>query len=826
MFRHYVFSALRSLKRQRLFAAINILGLAIGLAACTLIILFVRHEFSYDNFFADIDRLYRIEATANIPGQQTNAVPNFFGPAYDLLPDAFPEIDKITRLQNRDGTVVRGETSTPELFGYADPEFVAMFNFPVVEGRVQGALDEPGNIVLTREMAIKHLGEAPWVGRTLQINETFERDQKVVAVIETLPGNTHFNIDFLMAINPRLYESQAVGGGTDLTRWNGLPFFTYIKLHEGESVQGIRAGINDWVDRYFPSDIKALVGIEGSELFTPRLVNVKDIHMLSPVVFDMKPSGSMATIYGFAGIAGLIMLIACINFMNLATAASTLRAKEVAVRKVMGASRGQLFVQFELEAICSAVLALFLALVAIELILPVFSDYTQRDLTTALLLDPLVFSTISALTILVGLFAGMHPALVLSGFRPAKVLQSNKSSVSGNPYLRTTLVLFQFAISAALIISTLLIYIQTDHARTQDLGYDNDHVMTLRGIGQDQVIDSAETIADEVARLPGVKAATLASFSPGDGRNVGLSLRVPGQDDRIIIFYRSVYPSFFEQFNVRPIAGRLLGDDYAGDRTTFISDPNDLTPQNLNVVVNEAAVKTLGFGTPQEAIGKVYYRGRDNQIVSTIVGVIPDINFGSPRTDLDGEIYIYIPSEISDLIVTFEPGQYRPVSTALEQTVRDMFPRVQTEVQHLQDNISEQYQEEAIQSTLLALFSGLAILVACMGLFGLASFTISRRTKEIGVRKVMGASSLQIIVMLLSQFSRPVLIANVIAWPFCWYAVNQWMQGFNHQIELLPWFIGVGALAAMLTLLLAWGTVASHAMRVARTSPVYALRYE
>jgi len=339
------------------------------------------------------------------------------------------------------------------------------------------------------------------------------------------------------------------------------------------------------------------------------------------------------------------------------------------------------------------------------------------------------------------------------------------------------------------------------------------------------VIGSAETIMQEISALPGVTQASLSSFTPGDGRNVGLSLKAPGRDDRIIIFYRSVYPAFFDQFDVKPVAGRLLSDDFVNDRSEFQN--SDIPEhQEVNVVVNEAAVKALGFGSPAEAIGKIYYRGRENQIVSTIVGVVPNINFGSPRQDIDAEIYMYIPTQVNNLLVSYETDQYATVSAAVESKVREMFPREQFVVQHLKENITQQYREEEVQSTLLALFSGLAILVACMGLFGLASFTISRRTKEIGVRKVMGATAVEIVTMLLRQFSWPVLIANVIAWPFCWYAVNRWLEGFNHQIDLLPWFVGVGFVAVLSTTALAWITVAGHALRVARTSPVFALRYE
>jgi putative ABC transport system permease protein len=826
MLHNYVLAALRSLRNQKLFAVINIVGLSVGLAACTLIILFVQHEFSYDNQFSNQDLLYRIESTPHIPGQPSNDSPNFFGTAYDLLPGDYEEIEAVTRLQQRDGTVIKGANAILEEFVYTDPEFLSMFDFPLIEGDRATALDSPDAMVLTEEMAIKHLGEGPWLGKTLRINHVLEREHKVTGVLQNIPGNTHFDFSILLPIDRRIYEAEADGGTTDLERWNGLPFYVYIQLKEGRGIENLRATINDWVDKYFPEQIRALVGVNGSEVFTPRIIPVRDIHMYSPVDFDMKPPGSLATIYSFGGIALMILVIACINFMNLATARATLRGKEVALRKVMGASRRQLFVQFEFESLVSTLFALVFALALLEFILPQFSNYTERVIESSALFDPVVMVLVACLTLVVGLLAGLHPALVLSGLRPAKILTSSRNGAGGKSTLRAALVLFQFTISAALVIMTILIYVQTDYARSIDLGYDNANVLTVRGVSPVQMGDATETVAREIAATPGVTGVSLSSFAPGDGLNSGLSLRVPGIDDRVIIFYRAVYPAFFEQFDVKPIAGRLLSEERAGDRTVMNNDPNSLEHKDVNVVINESAVKMLNFGTPEEALGKVYYRGRENQIVSTVVGVIPDIHFGSPRGTLDPEIYMYIPADVSNLIVSYRPAEFKSVSNAIEARMLEMFPRLQNQVQHLQDNIAEQYREEEIQATLLGSFSGLAILIACMGLFGLASFTIVRRTKEIGVRKVMGASPLAIVILLVMQFSRPVLIANVLAWPICWYAVSEWLAGFEFRIELLPWFIFVSCLAALITMMLAWGTVAGHALMVARTSPVFALRYE
>jgi putative ABC transport system permease protein len=823
---NYLRTACRSLLQQKTSSLINLCGLAIGLAACTLIVLFVQHEFSYDQAYRNADRIYRIEATANIPGQQSNESPTFFGTAYNLLPLKFEEIESIARLQRRGGTVINQDSFIPETFSTVDPEFLRIFDFPMLEGQRESALAEPNSIILTREMAEKHLGTPPWLGQTLKINETRERNMKVTGVMETLPGNTHFDIDFLVPVNRSIYEAIGSVGSNDLERWNGLPFYVYVMLKADRSLSGLASGLNAWVDENFPSQIQALVGISGSELFTPRVIPLRDIHMYSPVQFDMRAPGNLNSIIGFASIALLMLAVACVNFVNLSLATSTLRAREVALRKVLGANRRQLFVQFEIESLLATLLALLLAVALVAVLLPYFADFTQRELTLDGLTDWKVLTTLATLALLVGVLAGLHPALVLSGFRPARILNFGKT-ITGGGRLRSLLVLFQFTISAGLIISTVLVYVQTEYARSIDMGYDNERILSIRGLVPDRLGEQVpELVRDEIARLPGVTETSLASFTPGDGRNVGLSLKRPGQDERLIIFYRSVYPQFFAQFDVSPLAGRLLSDRHSGDRTILITDPDSTEPQNLNVVINESAAKSLGFTSPEAAIGGIYYRGQANQIVSTIVGVVPDIHFGSPRAELDGEIYMYLPDQVTDLLVSYGDGQLVELRALIDARLKTLLPKDQTRIQHLRDNIADQYQEEAIQSTLLALFSALGVLIACMGLYGLSSFTIARRTREIGIRKVMGASASQIVALLLRQFSRPVIIANVIAWPICWYLISRWLQAFNHQIALFPWFLGVTAIAVLTTILLAWMTIASHAIRVARANPVHALRVQ
>ena len=536
MFLNYFMTALRNTLRNKLHAGINILGLAIGLAACMLIILVVRHETSYDNFIPNRDNIYRMEATGNIPGRDSFETARYVGPTKELLPQDYLEIEEVLRITQRTGNVIQDSNTFEQEIDYVDPNFFAVFQLPLIEGNYNGALASPSSIVLSETNAQKYFGDGPYLGRELIINHEYERSHIVSAVMKDIPDNSHLDMGFLIPHDRKIYENNNFGGSSDLERWNGLPFYVYVKLTENASIAPVEATINAWVDRYFPPEVSALVNIPGSELWTPRFVKVEDIHLHSPAEGGMKPPGSVTTLLSFAAIAAMILIIASINFMNLATARSTLRAREVAVRKVMGAARSQLFTQFETEAMVVTLASLSLGVFLTKLILPYFNDYTQLQVPFTLILDPVTLSNIIALTLFVGIGAGLHPALVLSSIRPIRVLTANQSSSPVNSKLRGALVVLQFAISAALIIGTTLIYFQTEFARNRELGYSTENTLLVSGLADPQVAPSQETYKNRVAQLPGVSHVALSDSGPANGTGSGISLRVPGEADRIVIF--------------------------------------------------------------------------------------------------------------------------------------------------------------------------------------------------------------------------------------------------------------------------------------------------
>jgi putative ABC transport system permease protein len=810
MFKNYFVTALRNTLRHKLHAGINILGLAIGLSACMLIILVVRHETSYDNFIPNSDNIYRMEATGNIPGRDSFDSARYVGPTKELLPPDYPEIKEVLRITQRTGNVVKDGETFDQVVDYVDSNFFAVFELPLIEGSHDGAL--------------------AYLGREIVLNHQYERTHIVSAVMKDIPDNSHMNVGFLVPHDRKVYANNTTGGATDLERWNGLPFFVYVELEENASIAPIEATINAWVDRYFPPEVSSLVNIPGSELWTPRFVKVEDIHLYSPAQGGMKPTGSVNTLLSFGAIAAMILIIASINFMNLATARSTLRAREVAVRKVMGAARRQLFTQFEAESMIFTLASLALAIFLTDLILPYFNDYTQLQVPFSLILDPVTSTNILALTLFVGLGAGLHPALVLSSIRPLRVLTANQSSSPMSSKIRSTLVVLQFAISAALIIGTTLIYMQTDYARSRELGYSTENTLLIRGLADPQVEPSQEAFKNRVAQLPGVSKVALSDNGPAEGTGSGISMRVPGEADRIVIFSHSVDYDFFDLYGLQAVAGRLFSIEFAADviRTGAIdsSQEGEIERQQAGAVVNIAAARRLGFENPAQAIGSVMYRGRQDEIEISIVGVIPDVLLSNPTAEMQPEIYFLSPDDYQTLNVLFDTEDTQALTTQVDQLWNEMFPGVSPSHNYLDENVASFFEGDVVMGQLLAIFSGLAILVASMGLFGLSSFTVMRRTKEIGIRKVMGASSGRIVKLLIRQMSMPVIVANVLAWPVGWYAMTEWLSEFSYRIDLPPYFAAAALFSIIMTLGIAWLTAGGHAFRVARTNPIKALRYE
>ena len=548
----------------------------------------------------------------------------------------------------------------------------------------------------------------------------------------------------------------------------------------------------------------------------------------------MTPGNDRGSIATFAVVAILILTMACVNFTNLATARAGQRAREVALRKVLGATRRQLVAQFLCEAILIAAIAMLIALAAVELALPSVSSFLQADLTLRYFGADGVLLPVVALVLVVGVAAGAYPAFFLARFQPARVLKANKSSsdAQGSGHLRNVLVVGQFAVSIGLIICTAIVYGQTVYARTSDPGYQREGLIQIESVARRQTWPMMETLTTELARIDGVASVGRTGIGIATRNNTNNAIQLPGRDEPVTIGTYAVDTGFFETMGIRPVAGRAFDRNRPADDSTtpYPEDPaaeRALVARGINVVANELAVKRLGFKNPQDAIGKQVLTSIDARyggvLPTTIVGVVPDSRFRSIRDPLDPIFFRYENTGHGAMLVRYKSASPAQVNARIEAVWKRLFPDVPYDGTFSEDIVGKLYAADAARASIFAGFAILAVVIGCLGLFGLAAFTAERRTKEIGIRKVLGARTRDIVRLLVWQFSRPVLIANVIAWPVAWWLMRDWLNGFDTRISLTPTpFVAAGLLALGIAVV----TVAGHAWRVARTSPIRALRYE
>lgn len=827
MLKNYLMVALRNLLKHRLYSAINVFGLAVGLATCILILLFVRNETTHDHFFADADRIYQVAIRAQLPGRDADNVAVSMLPLAGALKESFPEVDMTVRLVQSPSVVKQGDNVFSEATRLADPDFFRMFDFEFVRGDRMTALDDPASVVLTERMAKKYFKDADALGQTLDFDNS--GIAKVTGVIKDMPSNTHFDIDII-----RPFASAGTGLRGLETNWGAICCETYVRLKSGSDIAAINDKMKTWIKTAAPVLNSPTGSVNLGDIFTPRLRNLKDIHT-EPLQSSMRPGTSYAEILTFAAVAGLVLAIASINFMNLATARATQRAREVSVRKVVGASRGQIVTQFIGESLMLTLIGLVLSVALVELALPYYSDFLGKKLEFNLFTDPMLAPALLGLALVVGTAGGAYPAFFLSGFNPARVLKGASSGVGGGSgKLRAALVVAQFAISISLMVATAVVYGQLLYAQNKNLGFDKENVVILNGFGQRPERERQQSLINALRSTPGVVSVSGTDVMPGDGNENNTNVRMPGADPNQLLVIRqaTVDWDYLKTLDLKLVAGRDFDRNRPADEVKLppplppgqTRDPavNNVYPGS--VILNEAAVKRLGFTSNDEALGREFEAGAGGGTLKlTIIGVIADFHFRSVHNAIAPAMFYVDNTAYTDVAIRIQGGDVDQTLTSVERVWRDLYPTRPVQRQFLDTRIQEMYVREATTSQLFAAFSGLAIIIACLGLFGLASFTAERRTKEIGLRKVLGANVMDIVRLLVWQFSKPVLIANLIAWPVAWYFMNDWLNSFTFRIDLNPLlFIAASALA----LAIAWITVGLHAAKVAQAKPVSALRYE
>ncbi|WP_262690768.1 ABC transporter permease [Kordiimonas aestuarii] len=827
MFQNYINVALRNLFKHKLYSAINIIGLAVGLAACIMIMLFVRDELSYDKHWSNADSIYRLNTTFSPPGREPFVTVMAQGPTKAALKNYFPEeVGAVTRFNGMRVIMQKNNDIFSESLMWTDPETVDIFDFDVVAGDLRQTLNDNASLAINETFARKYFGDADPIGETVTLSVwSLKRDYRIGAVYKDLPHNTVLEFQGMAMIDETDFADQ----GWEFAEWFSVNNYVYFTLKDGASIETINSRLNAFADQH----IQVPASVEGGKASDYVAYSTQPITriQLDPAGArdgEMKPTGNMTTVLTFSAIAGLILLIACINFMNLATAKSTQRAREVALRKVLGAKRRQLVIQFLGESVLVALIGLVFGVVLVETLLPAFNDFVDKQLVFNYL-DGMTLGILFGLIVIVGMLGGVYPALILSGFRPASVLKANKSAESsGSARLRSVLVVMQFAISIALIVSTGVVYGQKIYATNMDPGFNKDNLLVVRNTGRSGAVDKREAFKEQVKRLPGVTSAAFSSDSPSSGNESNSMVVIPeeeGERSELIGVYRVDY-EFFDTYQIDFLAGRPYSRAHALDvmPNGFTAEEGALLQGNL--IVNEAALRRFGFASPQSAIGRVVKSsvGNGRSAEFTIVGVVRDIKFQSLREKMRPEMYQLAEFGFSNLNVRFD-GTATEIVSQIESIWKSMISTVPFGYDYVDEVMAREFRAEENQSILLAIFAGLAVVIACLGLYGLASFTAERRTKEIGIRKVMGATVFDIVRLLLWQFSKPVLLANLVAWPVAAYGMLSWLEGFPYRIDnwvLVPLCLLAGGIA----LAIAWATVGGNAARVARSNPIDALRYE
>jgi putative ABC transport system permease protein len=827
MWRNYLTVAFRTLTRNRAFALINISGLALGLAACLLILLYIRHERSYDSWLPESDRIYQVQATWHEPGQPITKSQHSPFPIREQFAAGFPQVEALTVVTS--GRTVLMKDGQPIFLDASsvDPSFFDIFKLDFVDGSPARALPDMRSVVLTESEAIRQVGTTKAVGRTVTFGAGEGRqDYAVSGVIRDLPRNSSLKLGVLFRYNPADYDSWPASD----KGWGNMNQQHYVKLRRGADSAAINQALPAWEKKVIVPQSVGGKSLSQADILDLALVPIADVHLGDAVQGAMTEMGDPRTLATFGIVALLILGMAVMNFINLSTARATQRAREVALRKVLGARRGQLVTQLIGESLLTAGIAMLLALGLVEIASGSSGAWIGADLRFdyfgkgGLLLPAL------GLFLLTGLLGGLYPAFYLSRFQPAEVLRANKASAEapGSGRLRAALVVLQFAIAIGLIVCTSIIYWQTRYVQEVDPGYRRDGLIQIdsawRFAGNNA---EYETARREMLAIPGVVSAGRTNIGIAATNKSIQAVQAPGGTEGLSIGFYAVDSDFFQTMDMRLLAGRFLGDRFAEDKVARADGdgPAQVAGRGLNIVVNREAAKLLGFAAPQAAVGKTVMAGLDGSdlVPTTIVGVVGDTRIRTARDAIEPLLYRYDPQRTSQVVVRYAAARPRDVMERLNGVWRKFEPEIPFQGRFAEDVIAELYSAERARGALFAAFSGLAVLIACLGLYSLASFATERRTKEIGIRKVLGARVRDIVRLLAWQFSKPVILANLVAWPVAWWAMRDWLNTFDARIALTP---GPFVLAGLLALAIAVATVGGHALRVARLNPIHALRYE
>lgn len=802
MIGHYLKIFWRNFRKHTFHSLLNVLGLAVGIACCLLILLFVLDELGYDGFHEMADRIHRLSLTLKPPGQEAKHTAITAYPMGPNLEADIPEIVEAARLMPyfEGGVPGRAAVSYQQrqrfydrLF-FADPAILEIFTLPMSRGNPSTALNDPFTAVVTESTARRYFGDADPIGEMLHIDTGLSADDyRVTGVVSDLPYDSHVHFDVLVSFSTLQHVKDE---RITLEGWWLYEVYTYLLLAPGVEAETVNAKL--------PSFIEKHLGQPGVEEVTLRLQPIESIHLHSDLLFEVGENSDISYVYIFSSIALIILLVACINFMNLSTARFSHRAREVGVRKVVGAHRSQIVWQFLGESILLTAIATVVAMAAVAFLLPGFNAFTGKQVTLSFGLVGAVF--LLASIVVVGLLAGSYPALFLSAFRPTQVLKGTMAIGARSGLFRRFLIVLQFTVSIVLIISALVVYSQLSYMRNRDPGYDRSQVVVVP-IRDVTLRDRYFTVKDTLERHPTVLETSLSSVVLGR-QTPGIMTRLDGAEEPLVLDTLVVDQEFLQMFDIEVLTGRGFAREIDSDVTSAF-------------MLNETAVRAFGWQEPDDVVGRAVNWGGFKK--GQIIGVVKDFHFQSLEHEIAPLILHVRPIAFHYLFLKVPAEGADTALAAIEGTWNEVFPDNAFDYFFLEDELDRLYRAEQRLGQVIALFSLLAVFVACLGLFGLAAFTAERRTKEIGIRKVLGSSVSGVVVLLSKEFTLLVLLANLIAWPIALWLLSRWLQGFAYRIDLGP---GVFVAGGLLALVIAWLTVSYQSLRAAVINPADALRYE
>jgi putative ABC transport system permease protein len=798
MLKNYLIVAVRNILRHKVYSIINVAGLAVGMACTILILLWVQFELSYDRYHENADRIYRLGLklqTSKIKDSiASNGVPA--GPTFE---NKFPEVLRACRFQKGEGVAVvqyKKKKFFEEDIFFTDNSVFKIFTLPLVSGDPKSALKVKNSVVITESIAKKYFGNEDPIGKLIIFNN--EYNATVTGVLKNIPENSHFTFNMLLS-----FETLGSWLEKAMEHWLlNIHNYTYLLLQKNCDIKELEKKFPALIDEYMGDMLKAIGG--SVELFLQPLTS---IHLHSNLKWEIAANGDIAYVYVFSAIALLILFIACINFMNLSTARSVNRAKEVGVRKLLGAHHGNLVNQFFGESILFSLVSIIIALGLVELALSPFQSLSGSHLSSHYMSTPLIVLGCIALMILVGLIAGSYPALFLSAFQPIQALTGRQKTGTAGSLLRNILVLFQFTISIGLIIALAIIFTQLKYMKHKKLGFNKEHIVIIR-VTDSTMRRSIEKTKEGLKSYHGISNAAVSNYLPGQGFWMKVIVPEGSELDQTESIGRiRIDSDFISTMDIKLVAGRNFSPQFSTDQSDLI-------------IVNETAVRQWGWHDP---IGKTIQVLDDRPITKTIIGVVRDFHAESLHKKIEPVFFEFAPSSSRYIFIKIRPDNIPNTIRYLEKILKQIDPMLPFDYTFLDETFDRNYKAEEKLSKIFSYFTLLAIFIACLGLFGLASFTAEQRTKEIGIRKALGASISGIIFLLSKEFTKWVLLANIIAWPLAYFAMNRWLQNFAYRINI---GLGIFVLAGVLALVISLLTVGYQAIKAARSNPVEALRYE